>query len=264
MDNTEVSNTNSLNLQKSNLEERNSKIIKVATKFTQEEVEVARRTIAKDMTDAEIAFFLKLSGKFGLDPFAKEIWGYKDHKNNLIVFAGRDGFLTLAHRSERKFLGMQSSVVYSEDEFEADIPNSKINHKVKGFGDGRGKLMGAYAIVNVEGMSPTITLVEFETFKRNSPIWRTHPEQMILKVAETHALKKAFGLPGLQADTDWEVQNGVAAPIRNEDKKQKQKRKLSDVEFDQLLRQTDEFIELHKDDYDLTDAQQEVLDKRLS
>jgi hypothetical protein len=39
---------------------------------------------------------------------------------------------------------------------------------------------------------------------------------MIKKVAETHALKKAFGISGVQSMYDFEVHENVAKPINTE------------------------------------------------
>ena len=42
---------------------------------------------------------------------------------------------------------------------------------------------------------------------------------MIKKVAETHALKKGFGISGIQSEYDFQEKNGIAIPINSEEEK---------------------------------------------
>ena len=89
----------------------------------------------------------------------REIWCYKDWSNNLILFAGRDGFLAKAQTHPR-FNGIRSSEVRANDKFELDIANNRIEHT---FGtEDRGPVIGAYAIVFIKDGEPTI---EYALFK---------------------------------------------------------------------------------------------------
>lgn len=191
----------------------NADKISALTKYTSEEVAILKQTVAKGTTDTELAYFLSLSRSVELNPFVKEIWCYKDNKNNLIVFAGRDGFLAHAQK-QKSYAGIRSCEVRENDTFKMDVFNNKITHE---FGlDSRGKIIGAYAVAFRKDGEPTIEWADFETYDKKYNTWKTHPAEMIKKVAETHALKKAFGLSGVQSEYDFEVKNEVAIPIETE------------------------------------------------
>jgi len=182
--------------------------------FTNEQVAVIQNTVAKNTTATELAYFINVCKTVDLNPFIKEIWCYKDNRDNLLVFAGRDGFLAKAQRSPY-FNGIRSSEVCQNDEFSIDIANNKITHL---FGKGnRGEIIGAYCLAFRKDGEPTIEYAEFKTYNKGCNAWKTHPAEMIKKVAETHALKKGFGISGIQSEYDFDVKrNGVAVPINTD------------------------------------------------
>lgn len=178
--------------------------------WSPEDIGVIRSTVAKGITTSELCFFLNVAKSAGLNPFNKEIWCYKDGRGNLIVFAGRDGFLKKA-QSNPLFNGIRSAVICENDEHEIDIPNGIIHHKIK-FGN-RGKILGAYAIVYRKDGESTIELAAFDAYNRNNNIWKKFPESMIKKVAESAALKKAMGITGISSEHDFEVKAGKVEAI---------------------------------------------------
>ena len=195
--------------------ENNAKIAK-ATSLTTEEIAVIKSTVAKGTTDLELSYFLMTANSVGLSPFNKEVWCYKDHKQNLIVFAGRDGFLKIAQRDSR-WNGLVSSEVRENDTFEIDFPNGQITHKIK-MAD-RGKIIGAYCYIKPKGCdTATIEWVDFATYNRDFSVWKSHPADMIKKVAETKTLKKAFGISGLASEYEFDVVNEKVLAIDTENK----------------------------------------------
>lgn len=194
--------------------------ISTLTGFAPEAIAIIKNTVAKGTTDLELAYFLETCRSVDLNPMNKEIWCYKDYKGNLIVFTGRDGLLRKAQENP-KFNGIRSSEVCEKDSFSMDIFNNKIVHEF-GLGD-RGKIVSAYAVVFRKDGEPTIEYADFNTFYRGkksdgtliktSP-WNTSPADMIKKVAESKALKKAFALAqGVQLEYDYVVENDKAVPI---------------------------------------------------
>jgi phage recombination protein Bet len=181
-----------------------------ASGFRKEDVALIKETVAKGTTDQELALFLFTAREAGLSPLLKEIWSYKDSKGNLIIFAGRDGFLKSAQKNSA-FAGIRSSEVRENDEFTMDIANNKIVHN-KNFKEA-GKIIGAYAIAFRKEGEPTVEWAPFDVYNKNWNVWKTHPAEMIKKVAETHALKKAFGISALQSEFDFEVNNDKVYPI---------------------------------------------------
>ncbi len=198
-----------------------SKIADV-TGFKAEEVSIIKNTVAKGTTDTELAYFLSVCKSVTLNPFMKEIWCYKDSKGNVLVFAGRDGFLKRAQQDKR-WNGMTSFEVCMNDEFEINVPEAKVKHN-PAFKD-RGAIIGAYAIIKPKDCDmPTVEWAELSVYNKGYNVWKSDPASMIKKVVETHALKKAFGISGLSSEYDFEIKDGVAlsldeqAPILPENK----------------------------------------------
>jgi len=190
------------------------KIAKSGINLTPEQVAIVKNTVAKGTTNTELAFFLNVCKLSDLNPFIKEIWCYKDNKDNLIVFASRDGFLKKAQRN-KSYAGIRSSEVCQNDEFELDIPSGKVQHKIN-FKEPRGKILGAYAMIFRKEGETTIEWADIETYDKKQFTWNTHKPEMIKKVAEVHALKKAFGISSLQSEYDFEIRNERAIPINTE------------------------------------------------
>ena len=194
--------------------------------YTAAEVAVIQNTVAKGTSKVELAYFINVCKSVGLNPFIKEIWCYKDSKGNLLVFAGRDGFLAKA-QTNPFFNGIRSSEVCKNDVFKIDIANNKIIHEY-GLED-RGDIVGAYAIAFRKNGEPTIEFVDFKFYNKGYNTWKTHPSEMIKKVAETHALKKAFGVSGIQSEYDFKENDGYVVPIGSKEDTDEQK--LKEIEL---------------------------------
>lgn len=184
--------------------------------LTEAQVAVIKANTAKNTTNMELSYFISVCKSMELNPFNKEVWCYKDHKQNLLIFAGRDGFLAKAQRNPL-YDGIRSSEVCKNDEIELNIPLGEIHHKINPK-EPRGEIIGAYAIVFRKDGEPTVEWAAYEVYNRAlngnyKNAWNTHPAEMIKKVAETHALKKAFGISGLQSEYDWKVEDSIAEPI---------------------------------------------------
>jgi phage recombination protein Bet len=203
--------------------------IATLTGFKAEEVAIIKNTVAKGTTDTELAYFLNVARSVELSPFNKEIWCYKDNKGNVLVFAGRDGFLKRAQQSH-VWNGMTSFEVCANDFFEMNIATATVTHK-PAFKD-RGAIIGAYAIVKPKGCEyATVEWADIAVYDKKQFTWNTHKAEMIKKVAEIHALKKAFGITVIQSEMDWEVKDNVVVPITAEVKSDLEiaKRKITDA-----------------------------------
>lgn len=179
--------------------------------FNPDQVALIKSTVAKGTNDNELAYFLSVCKTVELNPMLKQIWCYKDNKGNLLIFAGRDGFLTIAQRDTR-WNGITSGYVCKNDAFEMDIPNGKVIHKPN-FKD-RGAIIGGYGIVKPKGCELVTTeWADIVTYDKGQFVWNSHKSDMIMKVAEIHALKKAFGISGLNSEYDFNVQDNIALPL---------------------------------------------------
>lgn len=193
--------------------------IAVETQFTPAQVAIVKSVIAKNVSDTELAFFLFVCKNSGLNPFNKEVWCFKNNQNQLLIFAGRDGYLARAQRDPR-FNGIRSGCVRENDQFEFDAAKGVVKHVLgKGTKAERGKMLGAWCkvfMVNPQTgkkMEETLVWCDATTFTKSSPTWNSYPDEMMCKCAESHALKKAIGLSGIQVDEDYYVRDGIATPI---------------------------------------------------
>lgn len=201
--------------------------------YTPEEIAVIQKTVAKGTTKVEFAFFLNVAKTNNLNAFNKEIWCYKDNKDNLLIFTGRDGFLAKAQQNPL-FNGIRSGVIRENDEWSVDIPNGSIKHIISKPLLERGTIIYGYAIVFRKNGESTLELSDFGTYKKAFGAWKTHPESMIKKVAESDALKKSFGISGIQSEHEFTYENNIATPVSHQntfqDVKDK-KKKIKTIEL---------------------------------
>lgn len=198
------------------MEEALTKISKQVQEYTPEELAIIKETVAKGATNTELAYFANVSKRYGLDPFLKQVWFYKDSKQNIIILAGRDGFLSLAQKDPR-WNGITSDIVREDEFFSMDAANGKVEHHKQV--SSKAKILGAYAICRPKGCEiTTIEWADFDVYNKGYNVWKSDPAAMIKKVAETHALKKAYGIAGLQVEYDFDITNGKAVVIDHEEK----------------------------------------------
>jgi phage recombination protein Bet len=198
------------------LELREKKIADQVQVFTPEEVSILKNTIAKGSTDLELSYFLNVAKVYNLNPFKKEIWFYKNSQNQLIVFAGRDGFLSKAQRDPR-WSGIASDFVREGEVFTMNVAKGEISHEKQVLS--KGKIIGAWCKCQPKGCSiATIEWADFDTYNKNYNVWKSDPAAMIKKVAESHCLSKAYGLSGLAIEEDFDIKDNIAYTRDHENK----------------------------------------------
>lgn len=171
---------------------------------TKAQLELVRRTVAKGATDDQLKMFFHVAQKSGLDPFRKEIYFYKvpsrDGGEDTVIMTSRDGFLSIAQRSG-ELTGINSASIREKDEFSIDYsPDGiRISHKITSANAAtRGPLVGAWArVYRAKFTEPTVVFVDNATYNKGMRSWKTHPDAMLIKCAESIALKKLFGISGL-------------------------------------------------------------------
>ena len=184
--------------------------------YSPEEIAVIKATVAKGFSDLELSYFLNVAKVYQLNPFTKQIWGYKDNKNNIIVFAGRDGFLSKAQKDPR-WNGIASDVIREGEKYEINIALGQISH-VKDVLS-KAKIIGAYAICKPKGCEiSTIEWADYDTYNKGYNVWKSDPVAMIKKVAESHCLSKAYGISGLAVEEDFQVKDNVVYVTDHENK----------------------------------------------
>ena len=147
----------------------------IPAQYNPQQIQLIRDMCAKDCTDNEFLLLMQLAKTYQLDPFAKQIWAVKYGNNPAAIFCGRDGFLAIAHRSG-KFDGMESGTRKDGDD-----------------------LIGWCRVYRKDMSRPFEVEVSLSEYSTGKNLWLTKPKTMIVKVAESHALRRAFGISGLYA-----------------------------------------------------------------
>ncbi|MED4749917.1 RecT family recombinase [Brevibacillus choshinensis] len=178
-----------------------SAIAQVATNnvvpaFTKEERETLINTIARGATPHELSLFINMCQSAQLNPFLNQIYFIKyGDKANIQISV--EGIQAIARRRE-DFTGFKAAVVKENDQFEADVVNAEVQHKVSGF-VARGKTVGAYCIAHRKDFPSVLVLIGKDETKamengNNKHMWANYYDDMIQKHAIKRALKLQFGI----------------------------------------------------------------------
>jgi phage recombination protein Bet len=182
--------------------------------FNAAQVDLIRRTVAKDCNDDELAMFLELCVRYELDPFAGQIYAAKmpgedGTGGRVSIIVGRDGFLTIAERHP-DYEGHNGDVVHANDDFKKlPVPVQRpdgfwtqIEHTYTKPSE-RGEIVGAWVEVYRTGRPPFYFYADMAEYKprserklRYSP-WKVQTSVMIYKVALTTGLRHCFNITGL-------------------------------------------------------------------
>ena len=166
--------------------------------FSQEQVALITRTVAKGATADELALFLIVANKTGLDPFSKQIHFVKrkakqkdgSYQEVGAIQTGIDGYRAVAERSGG-YAGSDEPIYDTE---EAKRPNKAT--------------VTVYKII--QGVRCPFTAsarwVEYCPPTPMDFMWNKMPYLMLGKTAEALALRKAFpnDLSGIYVDTEME------------------------------------------------------------
>jgi phage recombination protein Bet len=160
-------------------------------------------------TQEEARHFVEVCETFGLNPLLGDIVFQKyetkqESRTNFITT--RDGLLRIAAQHPDYIGAPCAAEVREGDEFEFIPSEGNVRHV---FGQKRGKIIGAYAVIYHKRFRPCKVFVNFEEYfkanarsqrgngKGGSPICDALPTAMIIKVAEVFVLRRQFPLGGL-------------------------------------------------------------------
>lgn len=166
---------------------------KVKISYTNEQIELVKSMYARNATNDELKLLLYMSKKYNLDILTREIWLVKFGDQPAQIYAGRDGFLKIAHGDKSDaFNGFNSDL----------LPKNLIDFITR---DRR-----AYCEVFRKDMSyPIRVVVNMKEYNTGKSTWKKMPITMIKKVAESQALRKAFTISGVYSPEEmgqWEVE----------------------------------------------------------
>ena len=149
-------------------------------------------------TDMDMIYCMKVAETFNLNPILKQIFFVERSANidgrwitKIEPLAGRDSFLTLAHRSG-KFAGIESDCTIKQT---AVLENGEWVSK--------NELVATARVYRTDNDRPFCAEVEYSEYVQRTKdgsitkFWRDKPKTMLKKVAESQALRKAFDISGL-------------------------------------------------------------------
>jgi phage recombination protein Bet len=151
------------------------------------DIELIKRMYAKDCTMDEFKVFLALANRYGLDPSLHQIWAIKYPGGGpATIIVSRDGLLEVAHR-DGNFDGMESGSRGSVETRD---------------------LIGVCKVHRKDMTHPFTVEVHYDEYvqkRRDGSItkfWKEKPRTMIQKVAEAHALRRAFRIQGIYCEDE--------------------------------------------------------------
>ena len=171
----------------------------VEVKTDQWNIELISRTVAKGASQSDLAHLIYLAQQYNLDPMKKEIYYISRGGGQGVIVTGRDGYLKCAN-DHAQFDGIEGDVVYEGDKLRRRDDGSihieyGDNHLIFAEGALRGAFCNVYRKDRAKSATAFVNLDDYNNDK--SPVWQKYTGAMILKVAESMALKRAFALSGL-------------------------------------------------------------------
>lgn len=161
--------------------------------YSNDKIELIKRTYAKGSTDDEFALLLELSKRYNLDPFKKQIF-YIPGTGILVSHAG---LIHIAHQSGY-WTGMKTLIITKTGEEVYVVDDNK-------------NISGAVCyIYRKDWNEPLVHAVSFQEYFKPSRTgypgaWERMPQTMIKKVAEAGALRRAFDLGGLYIEEEMDT-----------------------------------------------------------
>jgi phage recombination protein Bet len=170
------------------------------------QIETVRNFLAPKLTDDELALFVSICNRSGLDPFGHQIWAYK-RSDKLVIQASIDGLRLIALRTglyggqrPAKWCGLDR--VWTDVWLGPDHPAAAMA-----------------AVFRKDYPEPTTAVAVWDSYaaKDNNGqpmnVWKTAGDVMLAKCAEALALRKAFPAETAGLYVAGEIPTDEATPV---------------------------------------------------
>jgi len=162
------------------------------------QMQLIKDTYAAKASKTEFELLIYMSRIYGLDVLTRKIWCVKYGNNPAQIFAGRDGFLEIAHR-DPNFDGMKTTVEMIPQPFTVrcfkwENDQKKFFDKTFDF-----QFVATCQVFRKDKTRPFEITVWEEEYSTGMDNWEKKRRTMISKVAESQCLRKAFSISGMYA-----------------------------------------------------------------